>query len=167
VTATLGVNVRLDDPETVRQLAALLDTRRAADPLVIRRGLLRDEPTNMALAWKIHSESPRAQLALRLFGPSIHAGWAAGRIDDSTVAELTPLMFEMAERPEDSLSTTAWIALWEVAGFTVNGYPAPRPPTDDLVVWRGATEDTRRNTTWTLDLKHAVQAANDRPGGVV
>ncbi|MCO5317218.1 MAG: hypothetical protein M9942_02160 [Microthrixaceae bacterium] len=52
-----------------------------------------------------------------------------------------------------------WLELFGAAGFAVDGKPAP-PPSEPVVVYRGAPEEHRLGLSWTSDLAQACWFAD-------
>ncbi len=61
-----------------------------------------------------------------------------------------PDVWSAAEYPGRALEDDEWSALFEHAGFTVNGVRAERP-TEPLVLFRAAPEEHRLGWSWTDD----------------
>lgn len=73
-------------------------------------------------------------------------------------------VWSMAEFPVNLLPDEMWVGLFEEAGYTHDGQPAPRP-TDAVTVYRGALFERRRGMSWTTDMDRARWFAERDLGG--
>ncbi len=69
-------------------------------------------------------------------------------------AVVVPSAWSCAEFPNRQLRGTQWRLLFDIAGYTVDGVPSPRP-TSALRLWRGAHPKYRRGWSWTDDRDRA------------
>lgn len=60
----------------------------------------------------------------------------------------------MAEFPSNLLPLDTWVELFEEAGYTADGEPAPRPQ-EPVTVYRGCHPERRFGMSWTTDLERA------------
>lgn len=103
-----------------------------------------DQLTTDELDWLIG-------LAGRNEGPNFLATAAAENlIFDDTVTALVGGIWSSAEFPDRLLDHATWRRLFDVAGFTADGKPAPRP-TEPLTLFRGSVPERRTDWSWTRD----------------
>ncbi len=86
-----------------------------------------------------------------------HAGALAIDLHPGVVADV----WSMAEFPEKNLEPETWRDLFEEAGYTHDGRPAPQPSAP-VTVYRGCNHERRLGMAWTTDLERAQWFA-DRP----
>jgi hypothetical protein len=80
---------------------------------------------------------------------------ASGDLPRGEVAAVVATAWCMAEWPERALSPrAAWLALFQAAGFTIDGKPAERPA-GPLTLYRGCTRGRVRGLAWTTDREMA------------
>ncbi|WP_406507649.1 hypothetical protein [Streptomyces sp. NBC_00212] len=91
-----------------------------------------------------------------------------GKITNETVAALIGRVWSSAEFPDRHLDRDSWRWLFGLAGFTVDGKPAPRP-TKPIVLWRGTVPERRTDWSWSTDRavseRYASGGLNYRPPG--
>jgi hypothetical protein len=91
---------------------------------------------------------------------------AYGWLTTSAAAVVVASAWSAAEHPQDALHEDEWRYLFEFAGYTVDGVPAPRP-TAPVQVYRGADEAHRLGWSWTDDRKLAAWFARRWSAGQV
>jgi hypothetical protein len=80
---------------------------------------------------------------------------ASGDLAPEEVAAVVGMVWSMAEWPERALSPrAAWLALFQAAGFTIDGKPAERLA-GPLALYRGCTRGRVRGLAWTTDSERA------------
>jgi len=84
--------------------------------------------------------------------------WDFGELLRDDFVRLLPEVWRLAEWPARSLGQRAWLAMFTAAGFVSDCGSAP--PTEPLVVYRGATFKNMRGMSWTTDLDRARWFAN-------
>ncbi|MER5473742.1 hypothetical protein [Streptomyces sp. NPDC002685] len=93
-------------------------------------------------------------------GPSLLSdAYSQGKITDATVTALVGGVWSGAEYPDQHLDRDEWRHLFDVAGFTIDGTPAPRP-TEPVLLWRGTVPTRRTDWSWTTDRTIAEGYAN-------
>lgn len=78
-------------------------------------------------------------------------------------------VWSSAEYPEDYLGRADWLALFTLAGYTVDGKAASRPASP-MRLYRGCPAQRRARMSWTSDLSRATwfaQGGGYRDKGVV
>lgn len=85
--------------------------------------------------------------------------WVNHHISRDTLTAVIGGVWSSAEYPDDpwspdSLDHETWRMLFQAAGFTAGGRPAPRP-TAPLRLYRGAVVERLRLWSWTTDLEMA------------
>lgn len=93
-------------------------------------------------------------------GPALLWSWRrSGRlsVDDLRLVIITAWM--LAERPAERLGVAAWVELFREAGFVCEDDEEAAPPTEPLVVYRGASWAGRRGMSWTTNLSVAAEFA--------
>ncbi|ONI48515.1 hypothetical protein [Streptomyces sp. IB2014 011-1] len=104
----------------------------------------------------------------RLAGPVLLSNAFDGLLidGDALAAHIGPV-WSGAEYPDAALGHDRWRELFELAGFTRDGVPAPRPA-EPVELWRGAVPARRADWSWTTDQDMAGRYAsgyfNRRPG---
>jgi len=140
------------------------DRKRTAKRRRLLAGLLSEQRNLTAQEWKrvalIDGRNGYPQL--------LWAAYSAGALAPGAIAELAPDAWSMPEYPQEWLTARQWRALFDAAGFTVDGEPAERPTTP-VRVWRGAYPWKRRWWSWTTSCERAERFANrlPPPGGQV
>lgn len=84
-----------------------------------------------------------------------------GMLEASVAAVVVSSTWSIAEYPLRQLDADEWRALFDLAGFTVDGVPAERP-SEPIQLWRGAPEEHSRGFSWTED-RELAQWFADRP----
>lgn len=97
----------------------------------------------------------QAQLLRRL--------WKTGALQLDAI-RLAGTVWSMTEYPENDLDLERWRAIFDDAGYTVDGRAAVRPA-DPCRLFRGATHRFKAGWSWTSDLAVARQYANDKFSG--
>lgn len=93
-------------------------------------------------------------------GPSLLSdAYGEAKITAETVTALIGGIWSGAEYPDRQLDHDTWRWLFNVAGFTVDGAPAPRP-TEPIRLWRGTVPARRTDWSWTTDRSIAEGYAN-------
>lgn len=82
-----------------------------------------------------------------------------GGIEPGLVAAAVGAASSATNFPEDDLHRDTWTALFEAAGYTVDGRQAQRP-TEALQLYRGAPEHRRTGMSWTSDPTMAEKFAS-------
>lgn len=99
-------------------------------------------------------------LAGRNYGPSFLCdAYSEDKIKPETVTDLIGGIWSMAELPDRYLDRDDWRWLFSVAGFTVDGQPAPRP-TEPIQLWRGSVPERKADWSWSTDRMIAEGYAN-------
>lgn len=86
---------------------------------------------------------------------------------EANAYRLAGVVWSSAEYPENALDRSEWRTLFQSAGFTIDGVPAPRPA-EPLRLWRGSVPERRANWSWTSSREIAVDYARGiarRPNG--
>lgn len=86
---------------------------------------------------------------------------AEGLLLPDVAAVVVPAAWSLVEFPNRTLSADLWRALFDLAGYTVEGVPASRP-SEPLQLWRGALHEWRAGWSWTDD-RDLAQWFADRP----
>lgn len=81
--------------------------------------------------------------------------------DDTVAQQVVPSAWSAAEFPMLQLEPAEWRELFDLAGYTVEGRPAPRPESA-LTLYRGALPAHRDGWSWTDD-RALAQWFADRP----
>lgn len=104
----------------------------------------------------------------RNWGPLfLEEAYSEAKITAETVTALIGGIWSGAEYPDRQLDHDTWRWLFNVAGFTVDGTPAPRP-TEPILLWRGTVPARRTDWSWTTDRTIAERFAagsGGRPQG--
>ncbi|MFE1885478.1 hypothetical protein [Streptomyces diastatochromogenes] len=104
----------------------------------------------------------------RNYGPAfLDEAYAEAKVAAETVAALVGPVWSSAEYPDKQLDRDTWRWLFDVAGFTVDGKPAPRPE-NPMRLYRGAVPERRADWSWSRDIKVALKFAagvRGRPPG--
>lgn len=118
-----------------------------------------DQLTTEELGWLIG-------LAGRVNGPEfLNEAYSEGKVTAATVAALVGGIWSSAEYPDRELDHDTWRWLFDVAGFTVDGKPAPRPA-EPMTLFRGSVPERCTDWSWTRDRAVAeVFAAGPRGRG--
>ncbi|WP_367324818.1 hypothetical protein [Streptomyces sp. HUAS ZL42] len=107
-------------------------------------------------------------LAGRNHGPALlEEAYSEAKISAETVTALIGGIWSGAEFPDRQLDHDTWRWLFDIAGFTIDGIPAPRP-TEPILLWRGTVPERRTDWSWTTDRKVADEFAagsGGRPPG--
>lgn len=103
-------------------------------------------------------------LAGRTNGPGFLAeALSEDKITSATVADLVGDVWSSAEFPDRELDRDTWRWLFDVAGFTVDGKPAPRPD-QPMTLFRGSVPERRTDWSWTRDRVVAERFASGGRG---
>lgn len=78
----------------------------------------------------------------------------AGSVSVAENPGIVTTAWAMAEFPSNLLDADTWVELFEEAGYTVDGEPAPRPEAP-VTVYRGCHPERRFGMSWTTDLERA------------
>lgn len=105
----------------------------------------------------------------RNYGPMfLDEAYAEAKVAAETVTALVGQIWSAAEYPDRQLDHDTWRWLFDVAGFTIDGKPEPRPTTP-IVLWRGSVPERRTDWSWSTDRavaeKYAFGSMNYRPIG--
>jgi hypothetical protein len=107
----------------------------------------------------------RLRWAGRVYGPSIlFDAWFGNEISRETLTATIGDVWSAAEYPQDALPAFAWIAMFEIACYTVDGNPAELP-TAPVRLYRGSPYSRRRRWAWTSDLEVAKRFATGQIRG--
>ncbi|WP_131705513.1 hypothetical protein [Mycolicibacterium obuense] len=87
-------------------------------------------------------------------GPALLYDLYPGAIDIAEHSGVAAEVWSMAEFPSNLIDPDDWVALFEEAGYTVDGVPAPRP-TAPVNVYRGCHPERRFGMSWTTDIDRA------------
>jgi hypothetical protein len=104
-------------------------------------------------------------LAGRVHGPILlWDAWTEDRITLDVLRARVGTIWSMAEYPDANLDHDHWRDLFDAAGFTVDGHPAPRPDVP-VNLWRGSVPDRRSDWSWTTNGAVAARYAAGGTGG--
>ncbi|GAB3718340.1 hypothetical protein [Nocardiopsis nanhaiensis] len=90
--------------------------------------------------------------------------WHRGLITTATLAAHVGDAWSGAEFPDRALEHHEWLELFDTAGFTIDGRPAPRPARP-VTLWRGSVLEARANWSWTTDRAMAARYASGEMNG--
>ncbi len=76
--------------------------------------------------------------------------WTFGRVPAQVMTAVIGPAWSTAEYPQMTLPAGDWLAMFALAGYTVDGVPVERPVAP-LVLWRGSHKARRRRWSWTVD----------------
>lgn len=110
----------------------------------------------------ITTEELRSRLcwAGRVNGPEVlFDAWFAGEITRDTLTASIGDVWSAAEYPQNALPAIAWLAMFEVTGYTVDGRPTELP-SDPIRLYRGSPYFRRRRWAWTADVEVAQRFAS-------
>lgn len=82
----------------------------------------------------------------------------AGLLTAEAATRCVASAWSIAEYPQDLIPDDTWRALFDLAGYTVEGQPAERP-TEPLRLYRGSPEQFRDRWSWTDDRDSAERFA--------
>ncbi|MDV9168728.1 hypothetical protein R6V09_01040 [Streptomyces sp. W16] len=95
----------------------------------------------------------------RIYGPEfLEEAVSEAKVTAETVTALVGPVWSSTEYPDRQLDHDTWRWLFNVAGFTVDGKPAPRP-TEPMRLYRGSVPERRTDWSWTRDIKVALKFA--------
>lgn len=100
----------------------------------------------------------------RNYGPAILFDlFSGGKLAPEVATALVADFWSMAEYPQDCLDDETWDELFDLAGYTVDGRPATKPP-EPIQLYRGSTEEFARRWSWTDDRDRAEWFASRAVG---
>jgi hypothetical protein len=92
-----------------------------------------------------------------------------GLLTDDAVT-LASVVWSMDEYTHETVDEAQWKELFEAAGYTEDGHPAPRPR-EPIRLYRGSTLEHRRGGSWTTSYAiaqwYATSGTGGRPQGAV
>ncbi len=87
----------------------------------------------------------------RIQGPGLlFDAWFGRRIPRQVLTATIGMVWSGTECPFNAMTQDVWRALFDAAGYTVDGQPAPRP-TSAIRLYRGSLPTLRRRWSWTTD----------------
>ena len=84
---------------------------------------------------------------------------ARRKLTSEAAAAVVPAAWSVVSWPQSVLTRKDWLALFHLAGFTVDEKPADRP-SEPVVLYRGAPHRYRRRWSWTADREVAAKFAS-------
>lgn len=95
--------------------------------------------------------------------PDVLWGFHQAGLPTAILTEHLASTWSTVEYPDRLLDHRHWRTMFEHAGYTRNGHPAPKP-TQPVRLWRGSTPQRRTDWSWTTDRDVAHQFGHLRKG---